>query len=259
MTSTRTPFKWTDGLFVLLAVLGFLITNLTLAGLVLLLAVGVAWYGIIAHHNWRMSFKVLACITVLFGAWAIFLYLHHDAVDRALQQSKATLVAGTDPSPVNKCASQQSKNDTVLHLGSIFILVSKNIYPVLSIGGRNMLTVERKTYDFLIVRLSTLSIKSLQLFDDLGREAVIVKEDKYEVRPTARFDRKSLNNLSVFDYHGDEILNLEYTNDNMIQLRGVFRSRNTIIRITDHELINAVGGKVVGGTGCWQIADGMAF
>lgn len=253
------PFRWTDGLATLLAIVGVVASDPTAAGICLMSAAIVGCFGVINHHNWSVSIKIVICALVFQAAAALFLYIHHMAVQRALEQSRGIMLAGNGKSPVNNCQTTPSSNIAVVHLGSMFVSVAKSIYPVLSAGDRGVLTIERKTYDFLLGSLNALSIKQLQLFDDLGREVVFINDDKYVVRESARFERTKMNNITVFDYRGVEILNIEYTNPKMIQIRGVFRSGNSILTITDRETINSAGAKLVGGTGCFNIANGIKF
>lgn len=255
MTSKpRLPLNWRELLAIILAIVSFKVDDTKLVFICLLAAAAISCWGIVDHYDVRRSFKVLLCLAVAQVAFGLFLYLRSGAIEKELIQYVGFLLPGNDLAPTSKCPA----NRPTFYLGQMTLPVERSPYSVLRSGDKPILVLKIQRIDYWIGSVERPTIDKLYLEDGQGREAVDITDDEYFVAPYVRFNRTSRSDLTIFD-RGNEIFNIQFLNDKAIKVRGVFRRDGHLMTVTDTAIVNAVGGRILPGTGCWRIENGFEF
>jgi hypothetical protein len=255
MTSKpKLPLNWKELLAIILAIVSFKVDDTKLVFFCLLAIAAIVCWGIVAHYDVRRSFKILLCLAVIEIAFGLFVYLRAGAIEKELVQHIGFLLPGNDPAPISKCPADRP----TVYVGQMTLPVERSPYSVLHSGDKPILVLKIQTFDYWIGSVERLTIDKLYLEGDQGQEAVDITDDKYFVASSIRYDRTSRSNLSIFD-RGNEIFNIQFLNDKAIKVRGVFRRGDHVVTVTDTAIVNAVGGRILPGTGCWHIQNGFEF
>ena len=133
-----------------------------------------------------------------------------------LGSNEGILVPGNAPMPemVAKCRVPD---------GALSILIGSNLswntrfpHTVLEMGGEQMLVVDKDDK-------RNLRVSVLRIFDDRDDIIARIDDDGFWVQNTLRKKRPDPSTLIVYDHNDLQVLKLQYLNEKVISIQGIFR------------------------------------
>jgi hypothetical protein len=213
----RLPFKWQEGVAIILAIAAMMLDHTVAFGLCILAAVALGIWGILSHEEYERGGKSVGIIVVLAIGGVLFLFLKIQNDQRELALNEGVLEPGNDY-PDHKCGAL-NKKWTALLIGPGLFYLDKFPQSILKIANQDILTLDRVG--------DNLVIQTLNLFDEQGYALVSINKaiapNNFWVAPDVRKYRPDKHTLVVFDKRATEVLRIVYLNPHAISVNGIFR------------------------------------
>jgi hypothetical protein len=206
--------------------------------------------------DWSIGRILSACLTCYGGALIAYLIVGPNLpLDT---DTVAYLIPANKPTPKGPCEAMKEKQPE----GSVALFAGGNefwsnleggLFKIITLDDKPVVTM-KKTQSGLLF--------SIDLFGQDGKIATKIRDNKAILisknfgYPTRSNDRSA---LSLYDDYDEEILYVEYLNNNAVLIRGVFNGpKGADIAITDNEIIQRNYGNRMSRT-CALDSDGISF
>jgi hypothetical protein len=156
---------------------------------------------------------LLAAVMILWTPRAVEFIKGEPGLPEA--ETQGFLLPASDPSPLNHCPDQMPNNALTVYLGNSVAYASRFPYPVIKLGGEEVLSINRSPSGLSI----TATIRSKD-----GRIVAGIRDNKFIINPNNYWykERPDKHTLAVHDQTGQRALYVRFLNKSAIKILGTF-------------------------------------
>jgi hypothetical protein len=183
----------------------------------------IVWVGFLPYFNTPFDNRktALLWVSVLIPVCVV------SALVYFLEDYKAgrvdVLTPGGEVADDANCKAPNS-DAVALHIGPHTFYIGRFPQRIITIAGKNILTLSNRDGDLLIT--------TLRLYDEAGDIFARIDENGFWVAPDVRKKKPDRHTLIIYDKHDDEALDIKYINAHVVSINGIFRYEGRTVLFT---------------------------
>lgn len=167
------------------------------------------------HTDFSKWMRLIGCAAVLIVCGFVVYSQYQDNVEKSEQIAAGILYPDNKQRPeiANKC--KIDKDAIAVFAGSFVGWAKTDNFTMFKIFGHPLIGAQK-------VSSGGIRINPITLFDDRGQVVASFQNNRFVIEPHAKGRMPNKSTLTIKDYHGTEIFNIQFLNENTIYFTGLF-------------------------------------